>query len=86
MQYRILNDAQRQELLSICFREISAMRGQWKTNKGKGKLRKADGLNFVWNEPFSSLLEINLDELLAEFEVEPLSITKQKLEEAFLKP
>ncbi len=78
-QYQQLDNEGRKELLSVCFREVVARRGKI---KGKG----SNGFHFVWNEPFTTLLELNIDEMVAQHEAPKAASTNIKEMEAFQKP
>ena len=78
-QYQQLDNEGRKELLSVCFREINARRGEVKGEK-------ANGIHFVWNEPFTTLLELNIEEMVAQDEAKNMGSTEIKEMEAFPKP
>jgi DNA invertase Pin-like site-specific DNA recombinase len=70
-QYQQLDNKGKKELLSVCFREISA-------KKGNIKGKKPNGINVVWNEPFRMVMEFNFDELVAEDEAARKAVTDIK--------
>jgi DNA invertase Pin-like site-specific DNA recombinase len=82
-QYESLDDEGRRELLSVCFSKISAYRGDLETGK---KCRGTDGIQVIWQEPFTTLFEINLDELVIQDFEKSVNLTKVEEIEASLKP
>ena len=66
------------ELLSLCFSEISMARGTYRINNGKGKKVKLDSLYPIYNEPFKTLTEINIEEIVNAEEDVKRTITKTK--------
>lgn len=78
-QYQQLDNKGKKELLSVCFREISAM-------KGNIKGKKPNGINVVWNEPFRTVMEFNFDEMVEEDEAARKAVTDIKEMGASPKP
>lgn len=76
-QYENLPPDKQRELLELSFSKIFARRG----TKDGTEENRTDGLYVIWNEPFSTLLEIGLDNLLAEWDAsegQKYRITKGK--------
>ena len=87
--YLSLDVEKQRELLSICFSEIVACKGRWRVNGGKGREMKTESLYPILNEPFATLQEIKIDELVAQKADEirmETSLTKEKDMKAFLFP
>lgn len=77
------------ELLALCFSKISLAKGAWRTNGGKGKRAKTTSLYPFLNEPFATLMEIKVDEIIAQEEDErraKTSLTKEKDRKASIFP
>ncbi|MFX1534090.1 MAG: recombinase family protein [Promethearchaeota archaeon] len=88
-QYKKLDEERKRDLVSFCFSEIKVQRGQVGFKKCKTKLRNAQGVHLVWNEPFKTLLEINFDEFIRELDRNQGKegiLTKEKVMEASLLP
>ena len=67
-QYESLDDSKKREMLSVVFSKVEALKGEYRLNKGKGRMFKPDQINFLWNEPFATLKSINLPELAEQWE------------------
>lgn len=88
-QYLSLSEEGKRDLLKIVFSEIEPQRGEFRLSKGKGRKVKADIVYFYWNEPFTTLLSINIQELADQWEEgkgKNVRLTKKKKTEASLFP
>lgn len=87
--YLSLDIEKQQELLTLCFSKIVAAKGTWRTNGGRGKRVKTESLYPFLNEPFATLMEIKVDEIIAQEEDErrvKINLTKEKDMKASLFP
>jgi DNA invertase Pin-like site-specific DNA recombinase len=88
-QYLSLSEEGKRDLLKIVFSKIEPQRGEFRLNKGKGKKIKADIVYFYWNEPFATLLSINVQELADQWEEgkgKNIRLTKKNQKKASLFP
>ena len=76
--YLSLNPEKKKELLELCFSKIDVCYGEWRKSGGRGKRIEAKGLDTVLNEPFKTLLDINIEELTAQLEDEEMNLTNSK--------
>lgn len=77
-QYEGCPDSKKREMLSVFFSKLEGLKGEYRLNKGKGRMFNADQINFVWREPFDMLRKINLQELLTETEGKSYDLVNQE--------
>ena len=68
--YGNLELKKQRELLFMCFSKIVVCKGSWRINGGKGKRVKTESLYPTFNEPFTTLTLVKINELVAQEEDE----------------